>query len=355
MAGLTAFSAPAPQSAAANARLTALSGMGRKSAAVFLLELEGRRLLLDLGDGLEAGERPDLSGAGRIDAVILSHAHEDHAGGLDRLPEIGSPPVFASAETLRQLGQRLPAAHALPEQGEAEVLGLPLLLGRSGHAPGGIWMRLPTRGGLLYTGDFSVEAPLLPCDPFPRAEVVIADASYGDRDEALRGQIDALASLCADGAILPCPPHGRGADMVTALSARGLSVKTCAEVADDCARLTGTRPDTVSPATASPRDIIIATGPNAERGLPAALRNTPGFRFVFSSHVPRSSPAWAMIDSGRAQWSGWNVHPRLRDILSLAEQTGARRILPAFVDLAQAPRLSQALGARLCQDSSLEV
>ena len=72
------------------ARLTALSGLGRKSAALFLLEIRGRRLLLDMGDGLETGERPNISGAGRIDAVLLSHAHVDHAGGLDRLRSMES-------------------------------------------------------------------------------------------------------------------------------------------------------------------------------------------------------------------------------------------------------------------------
>ncbi|WP_375796897.1 MBL fold metallo-hydrolase [Alloyangia mangrovi] len=40
-----------------------------------------------MGGGLEVGERPDLSQAGRIDAVLLSHAHVDHVGALDRLAE----------------------------------------------------------------------------------------------------------------------------------------------------------------------------------------------------------------------------------------------------------------------------
>ena len=336
-------------------RLTALSGLGRKSAAVFLVELKGRRLLLDLGDGLEAGERPDLSGAGRIDAVILSHAHEDHAGGLDRLDEIGTPPVFASAETLRQLLHTPPEAHALPEQGTAEVLGLPITLGRAGHAPGGIWMHLPSAGGLLYTGDFSTEAPLLRCDPFPRVDTVIADASYGDRDTLLSDQITALAQAAEGGAVLPCPPFGRGADMVTALGALGLTVHACAEVAGECEQLTGLRPPVRDAATARPGDIIVAAGANGASGLPGALRDRPGFRFVFSSHVPDTSPARAMIDEGRAAWMGWNVHPRLRDLVALADTTGAKRLLPAFVDLATAPRLCDALGPRLCTEPTTEI
>ncbi|MCA0942217.1 MBL fold metallo-hydrolase [Salipiger pacificus] len=340
------------------ARLTALSGLGRKSAALFLLEIEGRRLLLDMGGGLEVGERPDLSQAGRIDAVLLSHAHVDHVGALDRLAEIGAPPVYATRETQRQLPAALrPLRLAeLPDRGSAEVLGLRLDTGCSGHAPGGIWMRFPTlRGGFLYTGDFSTEAPLLRCDPFPRSATVLADASYGDRDESLAFQIAALTGAVSGGAVLPCPLGGRGPDMVTALAAAGLSVHACPQVAAETERLTGTRPPVATPKSASPTQIIVADGPNAEHGLAAALRERPGFRFIFSGHVPRSSPARALLDAGHARWMGWNVHPRLSDLLAMAETTRAERVLPAFVDLRAAPRLTALLGPRLRQCTSLEV
>ncbi|MDJ0930554.1 MAG: MBL fold metallo-hydrolase [Breoghania sp.] len=82
-----------------------------------MLEIESWKLLLDLGDELERGERPDLSQAGTVDAVILSHAHVDHVGALDRLNEIGMPPVYASARTFHGLpdGYRPKNAHILPE------------------------------------------------------------------------------------------------------------------------------------------------------------------------------------------------------------------------------------------------
>ena len=340
------------------ARLTALSGLGRKSAALFLLEIEGRRLLLDMGGGLEAGERPDLSQAGRVDAVLLSHAHVDHVGALDRLAEIGNPPVYATHETQRQLTSNLrpPRLAKLPDRGCAEVLGVRLDTGRSGHAPGGIWMRFPTlRGGFLYTGDFSTEAPLLRCNPFPRSATVLADASYGDREDSLADQIAALTEAARGGAVLPCPLGGRGPDMVAALGAAGLTVHACPQIADETERLTGTPPPVATPETATPAQVVVADGPNAEHGLCAALRERPGFRFIFSGHVPRSSPAHAMLAEGRARWMGWNVHPRLSDILAMAETTRAERVLPAFVDLRAAPRLTAALGPRLRQCPSLEV
>ena len=50
-------------------RLTALSGLGVKGPACFLLEAEGRRLLLDLGRGPDGDALPDLAGVGRVDAI----------------------------------------------------------------------------------------------------------------------------------------------------------------------------------------------------------------------------------------------------------------------------------------------
>lgn len=340
------------------ARLTAISGMGRKSAAVFLLEIGGRRLLLDFGAGLEVGERVDLSRVGKVDAILLSHAHVDHAGALDRLAEVGMPPVYASARTLAQVPEHVRPARCevLCEAGRGEVAGVPVTTGRAGHAPGGIWMHFETeRGGFLYTGDFSTEGPLLACDRFPRATSLLADASYGDRDEPLGEQIAALARAAEAGAVLPCPSSGRGPEMVEALRQAGLTVHACARIAAETAELGRPAPAVVDAATARPDQVIVATGSNAEEGLPAALREKGGFRFIFSSHVPRTSPAHAMIGAGRARWMGWNVHPRLSDLMASIEVTGARQVLPAFLDLAGAPRLVSKLGDRLIRNPQVEV
>lgn len=52
---------------------------------------------------------PDVSGVGRVDALLLSHAHRDHAGGLKLLPEVGNPSLYPSG----------PLAHLL--QGHAKL------------------------------------------------------------------------------------------------------------------------------------------------------------------------------------------------------------------------------------------
>lgn len=340
------------------ARLTVISGLNRKSAAIFLVEAHDRRILLDFGDGLEPGEHPDLSGLGTIDAVILSHAHTDHAGSLARLGEIGHPPVFATGRTLGFLSGQcgLRQAREIPERGSFNLGGLALSTGRCGHAPGGIWVHLKTgNGGFIYSGDISLESQGMPFDPFPQARTLLIDASYGDRDQSLKDQIGAIAAKAEGGAVLCCPAAGRGTDMALAMAARGFDVHVSAVIGDEIAAATGRRFPVVDGSSARPDQVIIATESNAEAGLSAQLLARGGFRFIFSSHVPEGTPAAALIKRGEAVWLPWNVHPRKRDIIALADQCRAGQVLPAFVDMNAAPDLARALGPRLKLDIETEI
>lgn len=58
-------------------RLTALSGFDRKGPAAFFAQIDGHRLLLDLGEGPDEARRPDIVGLGPVDAILLSHGHPD--------------------------------------------------------------------------------------------------------------------------------------------------------------------------------------------------------------------------------------------------------------------------------------
>lgn len=358
------------------ARLTAISGLGGKLPAAFLLEVGERRLLLDLGEGPEPGIFPDVSDLGAIDAICLSHAHIDHAGALHLATEIGNPPLYATHTTFLQIGidpLADPRCRLLPEQGEASIETIPVTVGRCGHSPGGIWFHFAADGGVLYTGDWSMESQLLPFDMPPRAHFIITDASYGDRQTSLGNQIDTIAELAREGAVLPVPSCGRGPEMALALAARGLSPKLSTQIRNEIANLAENSetvgaemqdrlktllsdlPET-NEADWRPSDILIVTEANGEAGTSADLvaRIDEGFRFIFSSHVPHGTPAEQLIAGKRALWLGWNVHPRLDDVLHLADMTGARQVMPVFVKPGAMPLLAEKLGSRLVLDASVE-
>ena len=166
-------------------RCGSISGVGKKGPACFLIEAGGRRFLLDLGEGPPPGALPDLDGIGRIDAVILSHGHRDHVGGLPLLPKLGNPPVYATDVVARALPQGM-TVKSLPVGGTADVLGIVVTTGRNGHAPGGIWLHFAINDGFLYTGDYSAESPLYAYDPPPQpAATALIDCSYADYQKPL--------------------------------------------------------------------------------------------------------------------------------------------------------------------------
>ncbi|MFH5773392.1 MBL fold metallo-hydrolase [Paracoccus sp. NGMCC 1.201697] len=329
--------------------LTAFSGLGGKAPAAFLLEIAGRRLLLDLGEGPRPGQRPDLEGIGPIDAIFLSHAHIDHVGAIDLWPGLGRPPVFATRATfdaLPLLGLHLPpqACHDLPARGPARLLDLPVTVGRDGHALGGLWLHLPQEGGALYMGDWSRESEILPLDPPPPADLVITDLSYGDRDQPLAHQVQALADSITPGTVLPVPILGRGADMARHLSALGLSPVVCPQIR---AEMLGALPALrviATPSEARDGDVIIVADTERPGDLMSCLiADARGWRFVLTGHVAPGSAAAGLIADGRATRRNWNVHPRARDQIWLAGITRARHLVPAFGALDDAPYLAQAL------------
>ena len=105
------------------ARLIAVSGLGPKEPAAFVVETNGQRLLLDCGEGPEPGRLPDVDAIGRIDAIILSHGHNDHAGALRLRDRIGSPPVYATEPVI----MRLPAGRFInaPNRRASKIAGMP--------------------------------------------------------------------------------------------------------------------------------------------------------------------------------------------------------------------------------------
>ena len=354
-------------------KLTAISGLGAKGPACFLLETGRARLLLDLGYGPAPGQWPDVSGVGRVDALLLSHSHRDHAGALRLLPDIGDPPVHATTHVLARLGRE---GVALPLHGATEVCGVRVRTGRNGHAPGGVWLHFEVGGGFLYTGDYGRESPVYAFDEPPPAATVVLDGSYGDYGGTLGDCAAKLGPVLDRGAaLLPVPADGRGpeiahylaterktlpsigADLRASLQRMARDESECLRpgVAEELARIAREAP----PASGR-RGILLAGRADASEGEAAGLvedwEKDPERDIVFSGYFAPGSPAQRLMDSGRARYLRWNVHPRLSDNAALARSTGARTVLPAFGDARHLDAWSRAFEpARATLDRVTEV
>lgn len=333
------------------ARLIAISGVGSKGPACFLVDTGHARLLLDLGYGPDLGQWPDVSGAGRVDALLLSHSHRDHAGGLRLASSVGDPALYATESVLARLG-RAADGRALPLRGEAPVCGVRVRAGRNGHAPGGIWLHLDVGGGLLYTGDCSRESPVYAFDEPPPARTAILDGSYGDYAAALAGCQAQFAPLFERGAgLCPVPSDGRGPEMALhAARSRGRPPGIGRDLRASLERMAGEERESLRPGVADELARLARDAPPAGdlRGLSFAGRADASDgeaaelvarwererepEIVFSGYFPPGSPARRLTETGRARYLRWNVHPRLPDNVALARAVGARTVMPAFGD-----------------------
>jgi metallo-beta-lactamase family protein len=214
-------------------RLTFLGGTGTVTGSKYLLEHDGRRLLVDCGlfQGLKQlrlrNWEPFPVPPGDIDAVVLTHAHLDHSGYVPRLVQLGfRGPVHCSAATQDLCGLLLPDsgrlleeeadyanrhgfsrhhpalplytedhAHAALErftprefdQGFEPIPGVRVLLRAAGHLLGAASVRVEwDRRALLFSGDLGRSQDLLMNPPRqPEAsDWVVVESTYGDRAHA---------------------------------------------------------------------------------------------------------------------------------------------------------------------------
>jgi Cft2 family RNA processing exonuclease len=359
----------------ATALLHLISGVGAKGPACFLLETAGKRLMLDLGEGPPPGHMPKVDDIGPIDALVLSHGHKDHVGGLSLLPQLGNPPVYATDIVLHALPGGI-AARPLPVRGRGDVLGIAVETGRNGHAPGGIWLRFAIGDGLLYTGDVCVESMLYAYDPPPPAGTALMDCSYGAYEAPLAECWNKLASFVERGPLLlPVPTNGRGPEIALALLRHGRTdifvddamqkalqqlgdgagISLHDDVGDDIKRLAAT----VKPIDGA-RGIMLAGSADGSSGATARLfgewRDKPEPAILFTGYVNPTTPADQFAKGGRAQTMRWNVHPRLSDAVALVRATQAKTVIPAFCDRSQLASLAKAFApARVTMDERIAI
>jgi metallo-beta-lactamase family protein len=225
-------------------RLTFLGGTGTVTGSKYLLEHDGRRLLIDGGlfqglKQLRLRNRDELPvRPSQIDAIVLTHAHLDHSGFIPKLVQLGFRGcVFCSSATRDLCGLLLPDSGRLLEEeadyanrhalsrhhpalplyteqdaqaalerftprsfGEAfePISGVRVLLRRAGHLLGAASVRVEWgQRSILFSGDLGRSNDLLmqPPDPPEAADWVIVESTYGDRAHSRVDPLTAIADV----------------------------------------------------------------------------------------------------------------------------------------------------------------
>lgn len=328
------------------ARLIPICGTAEKAPACFLVESGEARLLLDFGEGPPPGRVPDLAAIGHVDAILFSHQHADHIGAVGLSDEIGAPQLFATEIAARALPADKPVTSFLPLTGTKTVLGIPVRTGRSGHAPGGVWIHLDIGDGLLYMGDNCTSSLIYAHDTPPQAGTVILDASYGLDDKPLAVGRDALDEIAAAGPLLlPVVTQGRGPEIALHFARTGTMPSL-----DDAIRaaIIGLRSECILPEVRAelaelakapsipdePAGVMIATPATGEHGAVKTLIEKWKFNYepqiAFTGYLHPDSPAAMLVAEKRARMVRWKIHPSLSENVATIRGVGAHTVLPCF-------------------------
>ena len=226
-------------------RLGFHGGAGTVTGSRFLIEANGKRILIDCGlfQGLKElrlkNWAPPSFDPRSLDAVVLTHAHIDHSGYLPRLVRAGfEGPIYCTPAT-RDLARILLADAARLQEEDAEYAnrkgyskhhpalplyteedaktavrqmsvvehgtwfepaGQPMRFLNAGHILGSAFVEVPVEEAghttrIVFSGDVGrYDAPLHPDPtPPPACDALVMESTYGDR---LHGTTPLLEQIC---------------------------------------------------------------------------------------------------------------------------------------------------------------
>ena len=210
----------APRPDAAPVRITFLGGLGEIGRNCAAIETEGRIVVLDCGQMFAGDDLPGvdavlpdldwlIDNADRVDAIIATHAHEDHIGALPYLMAHLSVPIYGSAFTLGMIEHKLREVGLLDKAELREVHDrdrMPVgpfdceFLPVTHSIPSGNITAFHTdQGVILHSSDFKLD--LTPVDGRrtdlsrigalandPGVRLLLADSTNADRPGASRSE-----------------------------------------------------------------------------------------------------------------------------------------------------------------------
>jgi KH/beta-lactamase-domain protein len=248
----------------AEASLTTLGGFAEVGRSCILLTTPESKILLDCGinetakDSLLGLPRFDVAGIGmdEVDAVVLTHAHLDHAGFVPALYKYGyAGPVYCTEPTMllmsilqRDYVKRANAKGLYAERDveQAMVHTIPLthgivtdispdvklVLSNSGHILGSASAHLHIGNGdhnLVYTGDLKFGKTLALDNAswnFPRVETMVIESTYGGKEDIAcpreEGEANLARSISAAAqtggrVLIPMPAAGIAQELLLTL------------------------------------------------------------------------------------------------------------------------------------------
>ena len=365
-------------------RLDLYGGFGEKGRTCLGVESGGYRLLLDAGVKISARGTGDYYPAipaaalKAIDAIVVTHGHEDHVAALGRLIARGFDGRILMTRQTQSEAEISLASYALPEHlalfRRAAVERLPIGVdalrlgplristGRSGHIAGGVWCRIDDgRVSFDYCGDVVPASPVFAMDPLPRCQAIVIDASYGDDDVPARARAAEIVAWIAarpDGCVLPTPLFGRSAELLAIVpgpmalapgmrNALRAQIQGSGWLVDGIAQRMTERLDAAvdwRDGDALPRRALLChdgmgiSGPSRAILVDAAAR---GWATLFTGHLPSNSPGERMVAEGRAAWIRLPTHPTLTQNVAIAAASDASVVLGHSCDRAPLARLTQ--------------
>ncbi len=372
-------------------KVLSLGGSGEDSRNCFWVqygnENEKNAFLLDCGVRREIAPidrvYPMLTQeiARSLNAVFLSHAHEDHIAALPYLYELGfRGEVYCTQETaflatsfmkkwvhyVISHGQQLPFDEGNIDKikfsyltlGKNSLNGIEIETGRNGHVMGGVWLKFQVEDEtLLYTGDTTADGLLLERDEFPRCTYLICDSAYAKTAIKQSEQYEKLYALEQEakanhGKVLyPVPANGRGIDIALYLVSRGCKVSTDSTIISNARKLYENKKWIKNSPLWKRIDelqdhgidyngsVIVPDGMlTSEKSIAAfdLIKGNPSCKTVITGHFAQGTIACSIFDE---TWKGNNkvslescqvtikVHPDKTDVVGICKTTKPKRVM----------------------------